>query len=441
MTLYPKFVNWVNGQPYTFTQTPLNVVDYGADPTGVKDSTAAIQAAINDLPVTGGVVALPQGTYLTSSAITIGNGTSAIGSSTYGVVLMGMGNPISGVGFANKPGVLIKSTGADYVIRVSGPLQGWGIENIALDGNTTNGGMQLISCQFGFCKNLYFRNCINAIQCSVWNVASGSGFSNAECMHNWFETIYIDLMDAAVSYGIQLLGNISVTANAAYNTFSNVIINYPNTVTANGIIGLYVGGADSNLFSDIHIVNGSASCICVQFDYTQMANTFPQANSFYHIDNSGSLVPPIRFQNVGTPGVTFPNLVFDLIRSNGTSDTNATIPNLSFVSPTSITFPTAGLTLSKPTTVTASSYSQVTSDFSLRFNTSTTATVTLLGASIFPGKILNVLNLAAQPVNSASANVVLLTGGAAVTTIITSTAGKWAELQSDGTSWQVMKAN
>ena len=41
----------------------VNVVSYGADPTGASDSTSAIQDAVNALPATGGVVYLPAGTY------------------------------------------------------------------------------------------------------------------------------------------------------------------------------------------------------------------------------------------------------------------------------------------------------------------------------------------------------------------------------------------
>jgi hypothetical protein len=48
----------------------INVVSQGADPTGSADSTAAIQAAINALPATGGVVYLPAGTYKVSTTVT-----------------------------------------------------------------------------------------------------------------------------------------------------------------------------------------------------------------------------------------------------------------------------------------------------------------------------------------------------------------------------------
>jgi hypothetical protein len=48
----------------------VNVVSCGADPSGVTDSTTAIQSAISALPATGGVVYLPAGTYLVSGTLT-----------------------------------------------------------------------------------------------------------------------------------------------------------------------------------------------------------------------------------------------------------------------------------------------------------------------------------------------------------------------------------
>jgi len=47
---------------------PVNVLDFGADPTGATDSYAAIQNAINSLP-NGGEVYFPKGTYLVSNSI------------------------------------------------------------------------------------------------------------------------------------------------------------------------------------------------------------------------------------------------------------------------------------------------------------------------------------------------------------------------------------
>ena len=47
----------------------LNVLDFGADPTGASDSTAKIQAAIDALPSTGGTVYLPPGVFLVSTLL------------------------------------------------------------------------------------------------------------------------------------------------------------------------------------------------------------------------------------------------------------------------------------------------------------------------------------------------------------------------------------
>ena len=50
----------------------VSVLDFGADPTGVADSTAAIQAAIDSLGTAGGIITFPQhGTFQIASNLTI----------------------------------------------------------------------------------------------------------------------------------------------------------------------------------------------------------------------------------------------------------------------------------------------------------------------------------------------------------------------------------
>jgi len=55
------------------TGAPFNVLDYGADPTGVANSSTAFQVAINALVATGksGRIDIPAGTYKMNSGITI----------------------------------------------------------------------------------------------------------------------------------------------------------------------------------------------------------------------------------------------------------------------------------------------------------------------------------------------------------------------------------
>lgn len=94
-----------------------------------------------------------------------------------------------------------------------------------------------------------------------------------------------------------------------------------------------------------------------------------------------------------------------------------------------------------PQTITASTYSQKSTDGSLIFNVAGTHTLTLLTAASFPGRRVRVRTIAAQLVNSASSNVVPLVGGAAGAAILAATAGRWADLESDGTNWQIMASN
>ena len=60
--------------------TPINVLDYGADPTGANDSTVAIQAALNS---GGGVIFFPFGTYKIAGGATPTATTLIVPSTVY----------------------------------------------------------------------------------------------------------------------------------------------------------------------------------------------------------------------------------------------------------------------------------------------------------------------------------------------------------------------
>ena len=94
-----------------------------------------------------------------------------------------------------------------------------------------------------------------------------------------------------------------------------------------------------------------------------------------------------------------------------------------------------------PVTRTGTSGSVGASDSSIIVNASGPFTLTLPAAASYSGRWLSLKSIAAQTVSSASSNVVPLAGGAAGTALLAATAGKWANLQSDGTNWIVMSAN
>jgi hypothetical protein len=74
-------------------------------------------------------------------------------------------------------------------------------------------------------------------------------------------------------------------------------------------------------------------------------------------------------------------------------------------------------------------------------NKGSTLTVTLPSAATFPKRKIRLKTIQAFTVVSASSNVVPLTSATAGTAILAATAGKWADLQSDGTNWIVMAGN
>lgn len=83
---------------------PLNIVDYGADPTGVFDSAPAIQLAINDAAAKKNSVRIPTGVYKCNTKITVTNSYLSIKGDGANTVIWGnhsgiafeVGNIISG---------------------------------------------------------------------------------------------------------------------------------------------------------------------------------------------------------------------------------------------------------------------------------------------------------------------------------------------------------
>lgn len=81
------------------------------------------------------------------------------------------------------------------------------------------------------------------------------------------------------------------------------------------------------------------------------------------------------------------------------------------------------------------------SDQTIVCNRAGTITLTLPVASSFTGRQISVSTITANTVVSASSNVVPQAGGAAGTAILAATAGKWADLISDGTNWLIVRSN
>jgi hypothetical protein len=100
------------------------------------------------------------------------------------------------------------------------------------------------------------------------------------------------------------------------------------------------------------------------------------------------------------------------------------------------------MALAYATLVSTGTYTVLTSDAALRFN-SGACVLTLPSPGSFPGRILRVFQCLGSggAITSASSNVYPQGGAALGTAILAATTGKWADLQSDGTSWWITASN
>lgn len=92
-----------------------------------------------------------------------------------------------------------------------------------------------------------------------------------------------------------------------------------------------------------------------------------------------------------------------------------------------------------PVTVTAN-YTVQSSDTFIICKTNAVV-LTLPTAASNTGRVLNIKTISAKAVTSNTTNVVPLNSETAAAAILSATAGKWAQLVSNGTNWVIMAAN
>lgn len=123
----------------------LNIKDYGAIGDGSTDDTAAIQAAINALPASGGCVFVPPGTYSISSSLSLSEGAELCGtgsgsilqvrSSALGIDVVKIGNGSGTLSFAAVRHLKITSNGqktAGSAIVLNKAYRVW-LESLSLE--------------------------------------------------------------------------------------------------------------------------------------------------------------------------------------------------------------------------------------------------------------------------------------------------------------------
>lgn len=120
----------------------------------------------------------------------------------------------------------------------------------------------------------------------------------------------------------------------------------------------------------------------------------------------------------------------------GTLDAGTVIPSPLIIGGT---LSRTALVATVTSTITGSTYSQLTTDVDLLINYAGTCTITLLNPASYTGRYISLRTYQAQAVISASSSVSI--NGTVGTAILGATAGKWATLKSDGTNWVMLGNN
>jgi hypothetical protein len=141
-----------------------NVLDFGADPTGVASSTVAFQAAIDSL-TNGGGVYVPQGTYLltVSNGVSLDNNITMFGDGAASVIRFGPQDSFRTESKSNITiqGIKFKSENARLYFRACTNVKlidclGDGIRTSG--GNLTQQGFWFDGCTDVLIQNPYFQN-------------------------------------------------------------------------------------------------------------------------------------------------------------------------------------------------------------------------------------------------------------------------------------------
>lgn len=208
----------------------VNVLDYGADPTGTDDSTAAIQAALDYAPVAGSgrIVFLPAGTYKFSKLTFKHNNT----------ILRGEGQRATYLTSTAVDGSLISNDDQDTTLYYCG-IEGMQISSPSV---TSTSNVKIIdwrSMQFGFIKDVWiYGNGTTGLSGIEMGVIT---YGAQECTYNAVDNIYI----GAVSYGVK------IGDGANTNTFRNMRVQ-PGASAYGYHIAFGSNGASNNTFISCH---------------------------------------------------------------------------------------------------------------------------------------------------------------------------------------------
>lgn len=169
---------------YSMIDGPVaNVVDFGADPTGVADSYAAIQAALDS---DAAIIQFPEGTFKVTQTIVLDRGVIFNGSGAQD----GSGNNGQSPGVAST---VINYTGTGNCIEIGAnyteQVSNVHISNLMIDGNALADGGLFLGTSTGANK-CTFKN-LGIFNFNNTTADKGYGIGVRNCILSLFENVYI----------------------------------------------------------------------------------------------------------------------------------------------------------------------------------------------------------------------------------------------------------
>jgi len=280
----------------------VSVMDFGAVGDGTTDDTAAIQAAVNSLGVTGGTVLFPKGIYAISSPITV----------TDDITLQGFGTAKGASGSSILGASVIKTIAASNFVNINSVINNFTMDRLYVVSAITSGAVLSIDSTGGV-NNLLMRQVYVQGMANALYVGSTASIVHAQiefCQFGYNSNEHVVFNDGAdvgstlflstrfepAGDGRSLLKATGTTLATGSMKFINCVfesanaqyaVNCGSNVIAWSFIGCHfennagpVSGSPTAAGSDIYIGGGQAN---VNIDGCSFSNPYSTATSFYNI--------------------------------------------------------------------------------------------------------------------------------------------------------------
>jgi hypothetical protein len=293
------------------------VETYGAVGNGVTDDTAAIQAAIDALPATGGIVQFGAKVYVVNGTISVLDRQC--------VVLRGNGAEHTTI-YASSPTkgtVLKRVSGTGTMISVGSvsaarSVSGIGVESLSIDGgNLATIGLLITSVYGGGFRDLHIRNC-TTVAIDVTTVDLTNTEDTQNCI---FERLTIRQIESASGIGMRLGSGAAGLGNTSLNSFNDILVTHKNGV------GIQVNDTDSNRFVGLNTNQSGGTGIGVELGASNHASSgHARYNTFLFL---GTQAGGITARATGFTKPSQNNIIFGYSRGNSaplpTIEPNATL--------------------------------------------------------------------------------------------------------------------